>query len=113
VIGSGKQYWSWIGIDDVVGAINHAIHSEHLNGPVNAVSPNPSINSDFTTTLGKVLGRPTVFPMPAFAARLALGQMADDLLLSSARVVPRRLEETSYAFRYPQLEPALRHVLGR
>jgi uncharacterized protein len=113
VIGSGKQYWSWIGIDDVIGAIHHALNSEHLNGPVNAVSPHPATNRDFTKTLGKVLERPTVFPMPAFAARLALGQMADDLLLSSTRVVPRRLEETGYAFRYPDLEPALRHILGR
>jgi uncharacterized protein len=113
VIGSGKQFWSWVGIDDVVGAIHHALNSEHLNGLVNAVSPHPATNRDFTKTLGKVLGRPTVFPMPAFAARLALGQMADDLLLSSARVVPRRLEETGYVFRSPDLEPALRHVLGR
>ena len=78
--GNGKQFWSWVGIDDVVGAIHHALNSEHLNGPVNAVSPHPATNRDFTETLGKVLGRPTVFPMPAFAARLALGQMADDLL---------------------------------
>lgn len=113
VIGSGKQYWSWVDIDDVVGAIAHSLNSEHLNGPVNAVSPHPATNRDFTKTLGKVLGRPTVLPMPAFAARLALGQMADDLLLASARVVPRRLEETGYVFRSPDLEPTLRHMLGR
>jgi uncharacterized protein (TIGR01777 family) len=113
IIGSGRQYWSWIEIDDVVGAILHALTHDHLSGPVNAVSPNPATNRDFTKTLGQVLNRPTVFPLPAFAARLALGKMADDLLLASARVVPRRLEEAGYAFRYPQLEPALRHVLGR
>jgi uncharacterized protein (TIGR01777 family) len=112
VIGSGQQYWSWVEIDDVLGSIHHALISEHLNGPVNAVSPNPKTNRDFTKTLGHVLKRPTVFPMPAFAARLALGEMANDLLLSSARVVPRRLEETGYVFRYPDLEPALRHLLG-
>jgi hypothetical protein len=112
IIGSGRQYWSWIEIDDVVGAIHHALISDHLSGPVNAVSPNPSTNREFTKTLGHVLRRPTVFPMPAFAARLALGPMADELLLASAQVVPRRLEETGYAFRYPALEPALRHVLG-
>ena len=112
-IGSGRQFWSWIEIDDAVGAIYHAVNCDHLSGPVNAVAPNPSTNRDFTHTLGHVLRRPTVFPMPAFAARLALGEMANDLLLASARVVPRRLEETGYAFRYPQLEPALRHVLGR
>jgi len=112
IIGSGRQYWSWVEIDDVVGAIHHALITDHLSGPVNAVSPNPSTNREFTKTLGHVLRRPTVFPMPAFAARLALGQMADELLLASAHVVPRRLEETGYAFRYPALEPALRHVLG-
>jgi len=113
IIGSGRQFWSWIEIDDAVGAILHALTHDQLAGPVNAVAPNPSTNRDFTKTLGQVLRRPTVLPMPAFAARLALGQMADDLLLASTRVVPRRLEETGYAFRYSQLEPALRHVLGR
>jgi uncharacterized protein len=112
IIGSGRQYWSWIEIDDVVGAILHALTCEELSGPVNAVSPNPTTNREFTKTLGHVLRRPTVFPLPGFMARLALGQMADELLLASARVVPRRLEETGYAFRYPQLESALRHVLG-
>lgn len=111
-IGSGKQYWSWIEIDDAVGAIDHALKVEHLNGPVNAVSPNPATNRDFTKTLGRVLKRPTVFPMPAFAARLALGQMADEMLLASARVMPARLQDTGYVFRYAELEPALRHVLG-
>jgi uncharacterized protein (TIGR01777 family) len=113
IIGSGRQYWSWIEIDDAVGAILHALTHDQLAGPVNAVAPNPSTNRDFTKTLGQVLNRPTVLPLPAFAARLALGQMADDLLLASARVVPQRLEETGYAFRYPQLESALRHLLGR
>jgi uncharacterized protein len=113
VIGSGRQYMSWIGIDDVVGAIHHAITCEALNGPVNVVAPNPVTNHEFTKTLGRVLRRPTVLPMPAFAARLALGEMADELLLASIRVVPRRLEETGYKFRDTQLEPALRHALGR
>ena len=112
VIGSGRQYWSGIEIDDVIGAILHAPTTEELSGPVNAVSPNPITNREFTKTLGHVLRRPTIFPLPGFVARLALGQMADELLLASARVVPRRLEETGYAFRYPQLEPALGHVLG-
>ncbi len=112
IIGSGRQYWSWIEIDDVLGAILHALTSVELSGPVNAVSPNPATNREFTKTLGHVLRRPTIFPLPGFIARLALGQMADELLLASARVVPHRLEETGYAFRYPQLEPALRHVLG-
>jgi uncharacterized protein len=113
VIGSGRQYISWVGIDDVIGAIHHAITCEALNGPVNVVAPNPVTNHEFTKTLGRVLRRPTVLPMPAFAARIALGEMADELLLASIRVVPRRLEETGYKFRDAQLEPALRHVLGR
>jgi uncharacterized protein (TIGR01777 family) len=113
VIGSGRQYMSWIAIDDVVGAILHAITDEALNGPVNAVAPNPVTNREFTKTLGRVLRRPTIFPVPAPVARLALGEMADELLLASTRVVPRRLQETGYAFRFSDLELALRHVLGR
>jgi uncharacterized protein (TIGR01777 family) len=113
VIGSGRQYMSWIAIDDVVGAIHHAITCDTLNGPVNVVAPNPVTNRDFTKTLGHVLRRPSIFPLPAFLARLALGEMADELLLASIRVVPSRLEETGYPFRHPELESALRHVLGR
>ena len=113
IVGDGKQYWSWVAIDDVVGAIHHCLTHEKLSGPVNAVAPNAATNADFTKTLGGVLHRPTIFPMPAFAARLALGEMADELLLSSTRVVPKRLQETGYQFRCPTLESALRHVLGR
>jgi uncharacterized protein (TIGR01777 family) len=113
VVGSGKQYWSWISIDDVAGAIHHAIVNDNVTGPVNCVAPNPATNREFTKTLGKVLGRPTIFPMPAFAARLALGEMANALLLASTRVKPARLVETGYEFRHPDLEEALRHVLGR
>jgi uncharacterized protein len=112
-VGSGNQYWSWIALDDVVGAIEHALTNEELQGPVNATAPNPSTNYEFTKTLGKVLSRPTVFPMPKFAARLALGEMADDLLLASARVLPERLQQTGYPFRFTELEEALRHLLGR
>ncbi len=112
VIGDGKQYWSWVAVDDVVGAIEHALAHPEISGPVNAVAPNAATNYDFTKTLGHVLHRPTIFPMPAFAARLALGEMADELLLSSTRVVPQRLQETGYQFRCPTLEGALEHVLG-
>jgi uncharacterized protein len=112
-VGHGRQYWSWIAIDDVVGAIHHALTTGGLFGPVNAVSPEPVTNVVFTKTLGRVLRRPTIIPMPAFAAKLALGEMADELLLASTRVVPRRLTETGYQFRCPTLEAALRHVLGR
>lgn len=112
-VGDGKQYWSWISIDDAAGAVDHCIMTDGLSGPVNAVAPRPVTNEEFTKTLGHVLRRPTVLPMPAFAARLVLGEMADDLLLASARVVPRQLERTGYVFRQPELESALRHVLGR
>jgi uncharacterized protein len=112
IIGSGKQYWSWVAIDDVVGSIHHAMMHEELQGPVNAVSPAPSTNYEFTKDLGKVLRRPTIAPLPGFVAQLALGQMATDLLLSSVRVLPKELQRTGYQFRFPTLEGALRHELG-
>lgn len=111
-IGSGEQYWSWVALDDVVGAIHHALMNDTLNGPVNAVSPHPATNLEFTKTLGRVLRRPTILPMPGFAARLALGEMADELLLASIGVTPRRLIESAYPFRHANLEDALRHTLG-
>lgn len=113
VMGSGRQYMSWVALDDVVSAIHFALTHEALCGPVNAVTSNPVTNRDFTHTLGRVLSRPTLFPMPAFAARLALGEMADALLLASTRVEPARLLASGFAFRYPDLEGALRHLLGK
>ena len=112
-IGDGAQTWSWISLDDVVGALCHALATDGLRGPVNAVSPHPVTNLEFTRTLGAALCRPTPFPMPAFAARLAFGEMADALLLCSARAVPARLQETGYAFRHPDLAGALRDLLER
>ena len=112
-IGSGRQYLSWISIDDLVGVIHHAMVTEALRGAVNAVAPAPVTNLEFTKALGKVLSRPTLFPMPAFAARLAFGEMADAALLASTRVEPARLLQTGYTFRHPELAGALRHVLGR
>ena len=112
VVGSGNQYWSWITVDDVVGIIQHCITNEKISGPVNTTAPSPVTNYEFTKTLGSVLGRPTVVPMPGFLARLLLGEMADDLLLASTRVMPNRLSETGYQFLYPTLEPALRHLLA-
>ncbi len=111
-IGGGKQYVSWITLDDLTMVIDHVIKTETLQGPVNAVTPNPVTNAEFTKTLGKVLGRPTALPMPAFAARLAFGEMANELLLASTRVEPARLLASGYTFRYPHLEGALRHLLG-
>ena len=111
-IGSGQQFISSVALDDVVGAIIHAIGTESLTGAINMVAPNPVTNEEFTRVLGRVLSRPTIFPLPAFAARLAFGEMADELLLSSARVEPRRLLESGYRFRYADLESALRSMLG-
>jgi len=112
-MGSGAQYVSWIAIDDAIGAIHHAVGAESLHGPVNAVSPAPVTNAEFTRVLARVLSRPAIFPMPAFAARLAFGEMADALLLASARVMPTRLQASGYRFRFPELEGALRHLLVR
>jgi uncharacterized protein (TIGR01777 family) len=111
-IGSGKQYWSWISLDDVCGAIVHCIQAPGLHGPVNVVSPSPVTNLEFTRTLGKVLGRPVIFPLPGFAARLALGEMADALLLASARVEPAKLLTSRFVFKHRDLEPTLRYLLG-
>ena len=111
VIGSGRQYMSWIAVDDVVSTIHFALTHDSLRGPVNSVAPNAVTNRDFTQTLGRVLSRPTLFPMPAFVARLAFGEMADVLLLASTRVEPARLLETGFTFRYPDLESALRYLL--
>jgi uncharacterized protein (TIGR01777 family) len=112
-VGNGEQYMSWIALEDVIRVVKHALGNEQLRGPVNTVAPNAVTNEEFTKTLGRVLGRPTFFPVPKFAARLAFGEMADALLLSSARVVPTRLQETGYQFAYPELEGGLRHVLGK
>jgi uncharacterized protein len=112
-IGSGRQYWSWVSLDDVIGAIVHAIGTDDLGGPVNVVTPDPPTNAQYTKVLGRVLGRPTIFTVPAPAARLGLGEIADELLLASARVEPVRLQETGYSFRHPGLEEALRYLLGR
>ena len=113
VIGSGNQYMSWITLSDLVRIVDHALDTDGIEGPVNAVSPAPVTNREFTKALGGVLSRPTLFPMPAFAARLAFGEMADALLLSSTRVLPARLQESGYDFQHPQLEGALRHILAR
>ncbi len=111
--GTGAQYVSWISIDDAIGAIHHAISNESVAGAVNAVAPAPVTNAEFTRVLARGLSRPALFPMPAFAARLAFGQMADALLLAGQRVTPTRLEASGYRFRHPDLESALRHLLGR
>ena len=109
-VGSGKQFMSWIALDDVIGAIKFALTSDALRGPVNFVAPSPVTNAEFTKTLGRVLARPTIFPVPAFGLRLFLGELAD-ALLASQRVAPQRLSEAQYHFQHSQLESALRRAL--
>jgi len=111
--GSGSQWMSWIVIDDVVSALLHLLATHTAAGAGNVTSPKPVRNREFTQALGPLLSRPTPFPLPAAALRLTLGQMADSTLLGSARVLPRRLEATGFRFSYPDLEGALRHVLGK
>lgn len=111
-VGSGKQFISWVAIDDAIGAIKIAFSDDSMRGPVNVVSPNPVTNEVFTKTLGHVLSRPTALAMPAFAAKLAFGEMADEMLLTSQRVVPKKLVEVGYDFQQPELEGALRKYLA-
>jgi uncharacterized protein (TIGR01777 family) len=111
-VGSGKQYMSWIALDDVVGAVEHALVTASLRGPVNVVSPNPARNTEFTKALGRVLSRPTIFPLPAFVVKLAFGQMGEELLLGSQRVDSGKLTASGYKFHYPELESALRRAVG-
>jgi len=110
-IGSGRQYMSWIAMDDLIKILDFTICNGSLHGPLNVVSPNPVTNREFTMILGKVLSKPAPFALPALAARLALGEMADKLLLASARVSPLRLKESGFKFQFPELEGALRHML--
>ena len=112
-LGDGRHHLSWIALDDVLGAIDYALRHEEVRGPMNVAAPNPVTNRAFTTTLGSVLRRPTWVPVPAFAIRAIFGELADEALLASTRVSPRKLLTAGYQFRYPQLEGALRHLLGR
>ncbi len=112
-LGSGRQWMSWISIDDAAGAVYHAMMTEALSGPVNATAPGPVTNEEFTATLARVLGRPALLRVPVPALRLALGEMGQVAVLGSARVVPERLIQAGYRFRHPALEGALRFVLGR
>ena len=113
VMGSGDQYVSWVALDDLTGIVLHALTNESLAGPVNAVAPHPVTNDELTKTLGRVLKRPTKAWMPTPVVKVLFGEMGDALLLSSTRVEPARLQASGYTFRYPELEGALRHILGR
>ncbi|MBI9077011.1 MAG: TIGR01777 family oxidoreductase [Desulfatibacillum sp.] len=112
-IGKGKQYLSWIGIDDAVGSLFHLVCNENAQGPVNIVAPEPVTNGEFAKTLGRVLHRPAFLPVPAFAINLAFGEKGREVVLASVRVSAEKLLDSGYAFRYPSLETALRHMLGK
>ncbi len=111
-MGNGKQWWSWVSIDDLVGSIILALNQEQY-GPINVVAPNPVTNAQFTRILAKVLSRPAIFPMPAFAARLVFGQMGDELLLASQRVTPAKLLASNYQFRFTDLKSCLENLLQK
>jgi uncharacterized protein (TIGR01777 family) len=112
-LGSGRQWWSWIALDDTVGLYRHALLTEDLEGPVNGTAPNPVTNATYAATLARVLGRPCFLVAPRFGLRLVLGELAEELLFPSLRVRPAAAEASGYTFRFPDLEPALRHVLHR
>ncbi len=112
-VGSGRQWMSWVALDDVAGVVEHALVTESLRGAVNVVAPNPVRNAEFTKILGEVLHRPTVFPLPGFAVALMFGEMGQSLLLGSQRVLPKKLLESGYAFKFPDLRAALEHSIAR
>jgi len=112
-LGDGSQWLGWIHLDDLVTTLLACVDNPALEGPVNAVAPNPVTNRELTKTLGRILGRPTCLPVPAFGARLAFGNLADELLLASQRVVPARLDQLGFRWRFPTLDAALRDLLDK
>jgi NAD dependent epimerase/dehydratase family enzyme len=112
-LGNGRQWWTWVSVRDVVGAIQHVLNHESLSGPVNTVAPNPVTNAEFTRILASVLHRPAIFPMPAFAVRLIFGEMGEELFLGSQRVEPAKLAATGYEFQHPDLKNAVKEILQR
>lgn len=110
-IGSGQQYMSWIDIEDTAGAIIHCLNKSEIVGPVNIVSPNPVTNAEFTQTLADVIKKPAFLPMPDFAAKMVFGQMAEELLLASTKVVPAKLQDTGFKYEFPHLHNSLVHLL--
>ncbi len=109
-VGSGKQWWSWVALDDIVAAIRFALEGD-IAGPVNLVSPNPVTNAQFTKALGKAVARPTVFPFPAFAAKAMFGEMAEEALLTGQRALPAKLLDAGFVFEYPEIDSALARAL--
>jgi uncharacterized protein len=112
-IGDGRQWMSWIDVQDMVGAIHHILKSDLLQGPVNMVAPKPVTNAEFTQTLANVLSRPAIFPVPAFVVKLAFGEMGETVLLGSQRVEPAQLVMSGYPFRFSNLQASLENILKR
>ncbi len=112
VVGSGKQWMSWISMEDEIAIISFVIENENIRGAVNAVSPNPVTNQEFTKTLGEVLYRPTFLPLPEFAVSMVFGEMGDALLLASTKVMPKRLTDAGFEFKYPDLKPAIENAVN-
>jgi len=112
VVGSGEQYMSWIAIDDLIKIFHFALETNDLSGAINATAPNPATNEEFTKTLGKVLGRPTIIPIPAFGIKLLFGEMGERLLLEGCRVIPKRLQDANFEFQFTNLEDAMKHVIN-
>jgi uncharacterized protein len=112
-LGNGSQYMSWITLEDTVRAIEHVIATPSLKGPANVVAPNPVTNTEFTRALARTLSRPAFLPIPAFVLRLLFGEIADEVLLSSARVIPQKLLASGFEFKHPTIEEALRSLLAR
>ncbi|MGH9946587.1 MAG: TIGR01777 family oxidoreductase [Pyrinomonadaceae bacterium] len=111
VVGSGKQWMSWVSMDDLVAVVNYAIENENIRGAINVTSPHPVTNEEFTKTLGGVLYRPTILPLPEFAVHMLMGEMGDALLLDSTRVIPKRLADAGFEFKYPDLKTALENAV--
>jgi uncharacterized protein len=112
-LGTGRQWWSWVSIRDVVEVIHHVLKDDSLQGPINTVAPNPVTNAEFTSTLASVLHRPAIFPMPTFIVGLIFGEMGEELFLASQRVQPAKLAASGYQFQYPELRKALEDILKR
>jgi len=112
-VGDGRQWMSWINVQDMVGAIHHILKNDLLQGPVNMVAPKPVTNADFTRTLASVLSRPAIFPMPAFAVKTIFGEMGEELLLSSQKVEPGKLISSGYPFRFRDLRTSLENLLTK
>jgi uncharacterized protein (TIGR01777 family) len=111
VVGSGKQYMSWIALDDLIRIFHFALENENVSGAVNTTAPTPATNAEFTKALGRLLSRPTIFPIPAFAVKLLFGEMGERLLLEGCRAVPKYLEDAGFKFDFPNLDAALKHAI--